>query len=647
MDRGSSDDAEAPLDTANTSAAEADIESTTGAPEQATLKQGDTVGSRFVVDERLRDEVTGSVYRAVDQKSGKKIAILMLDPAFARDRESTERVRAGVKSATELSHKNIVGTFGMGKEGRRRYVAREYVDGQTLAELLEKKATAGKHFTLKGAYNLVAHVCNGLQYARGLMQHGCLRPSVILINRTGRVKVSEFGLADLRSGIEARRDRLSRWDRACFPDPGADAPQADDIYAVGVLLYSLLAGQPPSEPVPTLPDDVAARLPEGIVSVLHRCVCADPDQRFADPNELKTELLQEVESASGALPKLPSNVLSMGKSEAAAAASIEVMEETPAPLPSNRPAPRRAKRKRPQEGGGFVIPELHPQGQVSDDGTKERWLVESDGVDYGPFTRNAVVEKLRSEEIDAETVLYDIETDRRLALSEFTAFDEALMAWSHERAELEKKRAEQAALDAARRRNRLLLMAFGAVLLVVGGGLGGWFLYQSMLPKPVRAHLGSLVAPMRTGLPAVPLPEDDLPETAAEKRDRLTAQRAARSRKAIAADRRRAMEEARLAASNEIRGGTGKKFDRAAFDTAVQGRFGKLTGCIQKEAVRNPRSKKLDVKITVLPDGRLINVHMPTGTEKANRCVRGALGGLRVPPFDGSNHSVTLPFSIN
>ncbi|MCA9538834.1 MAG: protein kinase, partial [Myxococcales bacterium] len=207
-------------------------------PKEATaIKQGDKVGNRFVIDERLGDGVFGTTYRAVDEKSGKKIAILMMDPALAADKASTDALRTSVKLATELVHKNVLGVFGMGKEGARRYVAYEYVDGQTLSELLDKKAEAGKQFTLKGAYNLMAHVCNGLQYAREKMSHDTLRPSVVLINRTGRVKVADFGFAALRPALLGAGTALGQWDLACLDDGSSPI---DGLHALGIMIYALL-----------------------------------------------------------------------------------------------------------------------------------------------------------------------------------------------------------------------------------------------------------------------------------------------------------------------------------------------------------------------------------------------------------------------
>ncbi len=612
--------------------------------EVVQLKQGDTVGSRFVIDERLREDVTGAVYRAVDEKSGKKIAILMMDPALAGEKTKTERLRAAVKQATALAHKNIVSIFGMGKEGRRRYVAREYVDGQTLSELLEKKALANKHFTLKGAYNLVAHVCNGLHYALPA-GHGSLRPSVVLINRTGRVKVSDFGLGEVRPAIEARREHMGPWDLPCFPVD--DRVRADDLYAMGMMLYSLLVGTPPADAIPALPAEAEARLPDGVADILRRCVDPDAADRFADPNALKTELLQVIESARGHAPEKPRKP---SASAPPGGATIEVMEETPAPLPpSNRPSQSRKKKLRAQaEPGGFVIPELRPAGQVEDDGTKQRWLVAKDGTDYGPFTRKDVVQQLREEKLTAQTVLYDIETDRRLELAEFSAFDDDLVAWTHERAELEKKRAEDAAAAAAARRTRVLVSVAAVVVLGTAGSAGGWFWYQSTLPTPVRAHLASLVSPVAGTLPAIPLPEE-LPETAAEVAEKARKKKSARRGAAERAERAREMREARMAANNTLdaaSGGTGARFNRGALDKAIASRSGKLMGCLGQEAARRPGSKTIKVKLSAIPRGDLINVHLVGGTTAGSRCASRALRGLKVPAFDGTPVKITLPFQI-
>lgn len=604
------------------------------APRNGRLKQGDTVGSRFVIDEWLRDDVPGSTYCAVDQKSGKKIDILMMDRDVAVDRGATDRLRAAVKQTTTLTHKNIVGVFGMGKEGRRRYIAREHVDGQTLAQLLDKKAHAGKQFSLKGAYNLIAHVCNALQHARSTMRHTTLRPSVILVNRTGRVKVSDFGLAELRPSLEARRDELCKWDRACLPLEGA----RDDLHALGVLIAQLLSGEPGDGLDPRLPSAIASRLPAELAGIIERCIKADHPERYADPMAVKAAIQEAVERSRGAEQVVQT------RPPASGGASVEVLDVRGTPSPARiRPKPT----ANIKSSTGFVIPELGKSKQVDDDGTTKRWLVQQDGVDFGPFTLLEVKEKLFDESVDANTELYDIETDDRLPLNEFGPFEEILRTWMHEKSDRDRKRQEATVAAGARRRNRLFM---AMVLLVVGGaggGIGGWYLYQSNLPAPESPNLQTMALSLSASVPKVRLPEE-LSETPAETKERRQKVAAKRAKVRNAAERRQMIREAQEAASSTLdaASGTGAKFDRQAFDRAIGGRQGRLMKCLQKEARRDPSVKTIKVAVTIVPKGKLINVKMPGASSAGTRCARKAYSGLKVPAFDGTNVKVTLPFTV-
>jgi serine/threonine protein kinase len=674
-------------------------------PDLVRLKQGDTVGSRFVVDERLRDDVIGPVYRAVDEKSGRKIVIVMLDGTLGIDKASTEDMRAAIKVATSLAHKNLVSVFGLGRENKRRYVAREYVDGQTLSELLEKKAEAGKSFTLKGAYNLIAHVCNALQFALPHLSHGTLRPGNVLINRTGRVKVADFGFGGLRNALTDRRDSLNRWDAMCFPrasgggssaaspavaDDGPDADvsiegaldgleaaphapaagvgglqrhAADDLQALGAMLYALLVGRPFTPESTALPPDITKRLPEGLERVLQRCWGGEGVARFRDPNELKTELLHIIEANRGSdregdADGLPAESSIVALDDQVSGVGTPITTAPPlgapgkaAPRAPGKAAPRAAKRPAPpKDDGGFVIPELRPAGVVEDDGTTQRWLVEKGGVDYGPFTSKQIIEKLFAEEIVSETNLYDIETDRRLPLSEHAVFDDALVSWIHEKAEREKRRAEEAREAAERRRTRMFMSVGLAVLLLVGGVGGGFAWYQSTLPKPEKSHLATLVTRWQASLPQILLP-DEAPETQAEVADKQKARQTDAAQKRARDEARKMADEERLAAASELDGtsggGTGRTFDQSAMNAMVAERNPQIIKCLQDEIRRDPSRRNFEVKATILPRGDVINVRMEGGTAAGSSCVRAALGNLKVPAFDGTNQTLRLPFNIN
>jgi len=674
--------------------------------EVVRLKQGETIGARFVIDERLREDPLGSTYRAVDQKSGKRIALLMLDPGVATDRAATEGLRSHTRLMTSLAHKNVVSIFGLGKEGRRRYLAREYVDGQTLAELLEKKAEASRSFTLKGAYNLVAHVCNALQFVMPHLGHGTLRPSVILVNRTGRVKVSDFGLDALRSALVERRDQLNRWDAGCFPrggaglksesasDRGGDEPDGDvpidaaldveaarpsvetgasdahisrdDLFALGAILYALVVGRPFNADPASLTPDVVRRMPSGFDVILRRCFAVDGEAGYRDANALKAELLAAVDAARGgdeadgeplageaSIVTLDEGRLVEGGGEAASAGLTAQKSGLFAPPPSRAAAkkPTKPLPAMPQAGGGFVIPELRPAAGATDDGTTQRWLVEKGGIDYGPFTMPQIVDKLRAEEVFPETNLYDIETDRRVPLSEHAVFDAALVSWLHERAELEKRRAEDARIASDKRRSRLIFGVAAVLVLSIGGVFAGKAAYEASLPAPVKAHLPTLVAQWPGALPQIALPDAAAPETPAELAARAKAKAAQGATRRALDDQRLLAEEARLAASSTLDGTggseTGRSFDAAALDAAVATRNPQIVKCVQDEVKRDPNRHDFEIKATILPRGDIIQVRMVGGTAAGTACVRGALAGLKVPAFDGTNQALSLPFSVN
>lgn len=592
------------------------------------LKQGDTLGGRFVVDETLGSTPVGSAWQAVDQKSGRRIVLHILDPALLTDRARTEQVRAAVKKATSLAHKNIAGTFGMGKQGDWRYVAREFVDGRTLAGLLEKKAEAGKRFSLKGAYNLVAHVCNALQAAHEHLPHGLLRPSCIHVNRQGRVKIAELGLGDLRAAVIPHASRQPDWDRAFLnaePDPARS-----DLRALGLLVLTLLTGRPAVADAEL--SEVLMGMPDGLIDVVAGAL--DPAHHAAvdSPRAFKAALQA---ATAGARAEADSSAPEVAPPPPPSPA--DVMSSAPPP-PAGPPAAR----------GLPTVPGAAPAADdVPDDGTLQRWLVRKDDTDFGPFTHKEVVDQLFAEEIDAETELYDIETDRRLTFSEFSAFEDDLVAWIHEKAKREKARAEAAAKAKARRRNRLLLTFVGGPLLAIAAGVGGWLWYQSTLPKPERAYLPQLVTRINGTLPAVTLPEE-APETLAEKQARKKAAADARATRAAQAEARKVAREAKLAAQSELSvgAGTGKKFDSGAFNRLISKRSGRLTKCLENEARRDPNLRSVTVKMTIIPRGDVINVSLKGGSSRGNACVRSALSGLKVSAFDGTNRKVSLPFQV-
>ncbi len=608
----------------------------TGRSSQSTVrfKQGDKVGNRFVIDERLREDIVGSTYRAVDERTGKKIAVLMLAASMPTNAAITEQIRSDIDVASKISQKNIAHVYGMGTEGKGkpRYVAQEWIDGQNLISLIEQKAASGKGFSIRGAYNVVANLCNALTASS--LPHGTLRPSAVLLTKDGRVKLVELGLARLRPSLCARREHLGAWDSACFPKgenaPGPDPSTRGDLYALGVLFYCMLVGKPFIESIAT--EEINRRLPPALGSALLKILEQKPGVTPNDPQALKRMLADAVEKSAGY--EMP------GEPVEAQQTSIEAMDTS---------AMSAINDSNKQRSSSFVIPELKPAGgdPNHDDGQRSRWLVEKNGIDFGPYTGNEIREKLLQGEISTETILCDVETDRRLTLSEFPNFDDILVQAIQQKVENDSKQEEKRMAHAANKRVRVALGVFTSVIILAVLAVAGWFGYQAMLPAPAKTSLDSAVMTFTGSLPSISLPEE-LPETPAEIAARRQQEKLEAAQRFAQAEARQMAREERLVAQSEmsLRSGTGRSFDKSEFDRVVQSRMSALTKCLEDEARRDPSKKDFAVNLTIVPDGSLLKVSLSGGSSSGNRCVRSALSGLKVPSFDGSNYNASLPFNV-
>ena len=142
----------------------------------ARLANGVRLNDRYEIEEFLGRTLFGESYRARDLALGAARHHQGIASGAHRRRRHHGAADPRVQIATQLDHKNIATTYGLfgAQLGADpvAYLACEFVDGQTLREMLEKKRASGRAFSLKGAYNVVAHLCNALVYAHGATVHG-------------------------------------------------------------------------------------------------------------------------------------------------------------------------------------------------------------------------------------------------------------------------------------------------------------------------------------------------------------------------------------------------------------------------------------------------------------------------------------------
>jgi len=264
--------------------------------------------SHYRVLERLGAGGMGDVYLAQDLRLHRPVALKMLKPEAHQDEAARARLLQEARAASALNHPNIAVIYEVDElpraEGPLRFIAMEYVAGRTLTEL----ARAGP-LGLDDVLDIVRQVAEALTEAhtQGIV-HRDVKPSNVMVTESGRVKVLDFGLAKrelppVDAGVTWSRGPRSA-DGALVgtvaymaPEQalGQDIDGRADVFSLGVVLYELLAGQPPfggrntvqvldailhKDPAPLTARIADPRLPQ-LEGILRRMLAKDREQRYS------------------------------------------------------------------------------------------------------------------------------------------------------------------------------------------------------------------------------------------------------------------------------------------------------------------------------------------------------------------------------
>jgi serine/threonine protein kinase len=254
---------------------------------------GVLVGGRFLVEEAGPSSALGQTFLARDQKTRKPIAVYVASEALIGDRNAVEIFRSEARTAAKLRHRNLVGIYGVGAHGgRQQFIAQEWLLGQNAAALIAERKADGRPLSVRGVYNMIAHVCKALTAIHEVSLHGALRPQVVWISKSGRVKVGELGVA--ATIAKTRSYELLSAEEQAFLAPevrsGANADLRSDVFGAGALLYTLLTGRSPLETF-VAPSQARNDVTVELDQLLMRCLAADPELRFKKPDELVAALL--------------------------------------------------------------------------------------------------------------------------------------------------------------------------------------------------------------------------------------------------------------------------------------------------------------------------------------------------------------------
>ncbi|SDN84955.1 serine/threonine protein kinase [Streptomyces sp. cf386] len=208
---------------------------------------GQLLDGRYRVDARIAVGGMATVYRAVDTRLDRVLALKVMHPALAVDGVFVERFIREAKSVARLAHPNVVQVFDQGTDGSYVYLAMEYVAGCTLRDVLRERGALQPRAALDILEPVLAAL--GAAHRAGFV-HRDMKPENVLIGDDGRVKVADFGLVrsvdTVTSTTGAVLGTVSYLAPEQIEQPGA-ADARVDVYACGVVFYEMLTGDKPHD----------------------------------------------------------------------------------------------------------------------------------------------------------------------------------------------------------------------------------------------------------------------------------------------------------------------------------------------------------------------------------------------------------------
>ncbi|NLE79062.1 MAG: Stk1 family PASTA domain-containing Ser/Thr kinase [Rhodococcus sp.] len=264
---------------------------------------GELLERRYRVDATIARGGMSTVYRGLDTRLDRPVAIKVMDPQFATDPAFVARFEMEARSVARLKHPSLVAVYDQGHDGDHAFLVMELVEGGTLRELLRERGPMPPHAVAAVA----GPVLDALAVAhRAGLVHRDVKPENILISDSGEVKIADFGLVRAAAAANTTSNSVILGTAAYLSPEQVTTGIADtrsDVYSTGILLFELLTGNPPfsgdtslsvayqriNQDVPrpsSFIPGVPAEFDELVAEATHR----EPDHRFTNAGELSAAL---------------------------------------------------------------------------------------------------------------------------------------------------------------------------------------------------------------------------------------------------------------------------------------------------------------------------------------------------------------------
>jgi tRNA A-37 threonylcarbamoyl transferase component Bud32 len=261
------------------------------------------LADRYRQVRRIASGGMGTVYEGVDERLARRVAIKFLKEEYAEDPLFVERFGREARAAASLDHPNIAQIFDSGQDGGQHFIVMEFLEGKDLGHVLRED----QRLPADVAVSVTSQVCSALAAAHmaGIV-HRDIKPGNVLVRSDGRVKVTDFGIAQVKGQASLTGAGLGLGTaRYLSPEQasGQEVTPASDQYSAGVLLFQMLTGNVPftgdspvavalshvREELPSV-HDFAPEVPPPLAEVVATATAKDPQSRYADAAQMGAAL---------------------------------------------------------------------------------------------------------------------------------------------------------------------------------------------------------------------------------------------------------------------------------------------------------------------------------------------------------------------
>lgn len=274
---------------------------------------GDILDGRYRIEKRIGSGGMADVYRAVDVKARRLVAIKALKEEFAQNGEFVRRFRSEAEAVLKLNHDNIVRSYDVSREGDIQYIVLEYIEGKTLKQLIRDSGPLSP----ARAIPIALEICDAIAQAHDRMLiHRDIKPQNIIITPKGRAKITDFGIARFADANTVTYAGTSILGSVHYISPeqarGDTAEASSDLYSVGIVLYEMLTGKLPFDSENTVsvaikhiqeaivpPIEWESAIGKALNDIVLKATQKDKSLRYQSARDLKRDLQRALREPDG------------------------------------------------------------------------------------------------------------------------------------------------------------------------------------------------------------------------------------------------------------------------------------------------------------------------------------------------------------